>query len=149
MDSAGVYHQENIGNGASGSREERRRSSLGVAPSQTDVVNDQAERIQAYTNSSIGAEANNFVQKRLQKLRHPSSSRRPPTNNSINPPTAVTANSSINRASNDPIGASLNPSGSQHARNFDQMQGLREQNQQLKSKMAQLNLALDSVMREN
>ena len=40
MDSAGVYHQENIGNGASGSREERRRSSLGVAPSQTDVVND-------------------------------------------------------------------------------------------------------------
>ena len=37
MDSAGVYHQENF---ASGSREEKRRSSLGVTPSQSDVVND-------------------------------------------------------------------------------------------------------------
>ena len=33
--------------------------------------------------------------------------------------------------------------------NFDAVQTLREQNQQLKSKMARLNLALDKAMTEN
>ena len=41
------------------------------------------------------------------------------------------------------IDASPNVSG------FDQIQGLREQNMQLKSKMTKLNLALDKAMQDN
>ena len=50
-------------------------------------------------------------------------------------------------ARNDAL-QTLNASTSSHAKNFDQMQDLKEQNQQLKSKMAQLNLALDTVMKD-
>ena len=44
-----------------------RRSSIGGA----SAVNDQAERIQAYTNNAMGV--GNQMRSKLQKLRHPSS----------------------------------------------------------------------------
>lgn len=50
-------------------------------------------------------------------------------------------------ARNDAL-QTLNASTSSHAKNFDQMQDLKEQNQQLKSKMAQLNLALDTIVKD-
>ena len=47
------------------------------------------------------------------------------------------------------MGAALNSSTSVHTANFDQVQVLREQNVQLKNKMAQLNVALDKAVADN
>ena len=99
-----------------------RRSSLGGA----SAVNEQAERIQAYTNNAMGV--GNAMRAKLQKLRHPSSQRRPPADSSL-----LLGNTSSARNGAEP---QLGSSNSQHASNFDHVQELRAQNMQLKSKMA-------------
>ena len=98
------------------------------------VTNDVNDQVQAYANNAIGVSG--ALRNKLQKLRHPSSNRRPP-------PIGNTM------VENSMIGEALNSSTSVHTAAFDQVHVLRDQNIQLKNKMAQLNVALDKAVTEN
>ena len=66
------------------------------------VTNDVSDQVQAYASNAIGVSG--AMRNKLQKLRHPSSNRRPPPANTM---------------MDSSMGAALNSSTSVHTANFD------------------------------